>query len=239
VPDRRIHLVPETGSTNADLRAQAADWPEGHWLRAERQTAGRGRLNREWQSPAGNLYASTLIRLQPDDPPVTGLSLMMGLAVHDALADLLPGAPIQLKWPNDVMADGAKLAGMLLEREGNAIIAGVGINVASAPALPDRRTIALADLPGGASRDAAAVLDALIAAFDTWLARWREGGAGVLIPAWTARAHPPGTALVVTAGTGAPQTGRFGGLDADGALILLCDDGSRQIVHSGDVGILP
>ncbi|MCW2338548.1 BirA family biotin operon repressor/biotin-[acetyl-CoA-carboxylase] ligase [Sphingobium sp. B2D3A] len=239
MPRERIHVVPETGSTNADLRAQADGWPDGHWLRAERQTGGRGRLGREWHSPTGNLYASTLIALRPDDPPVTGISLMMGIAVHDALASLAGAAPILLKWPNDLLADGAKLAGMLLEREGRAIIAGVGINITSAPLLTDRATVALNALPGGASVTAETVLDALVLAVDRWLLFWRAEGMAGLVPAWLARAHPLGTPLVVTGTADAPLHGRFAGLRGDGALMLACEDGSQAVVHSGDVGILP
>jgi BirA family biotin operon repressor/biotin-[acetyl-CoA-carboxylase] ligase len=235
----RIRLIPETGSTNADLRALCADWPEGQWLRAERQTAGRGRLGRDWNSPAGNLYTSTLIRLRASDPPVAGLGLMLGVAVHAAVSALVPAAPIHLKWPNDIMAGQAKLSGMLLEREGDAVIAGVGINVKSAPALPGRETIALAELASGAPVDAAGLLDALVLAFDHWLAVWREGGTAAIIAAWLPRAHPVGTRLTVSTGTGGPQQGRFLGLDADGALILGLEDGTRHVIHSGDVGVLP
>ncbi|MCW2391215.1 biotin--[acetyl-CoA-carboxylase] ligase [Sphingobium sp. B11D3A] len=235
----RIHVVPETGSTNADLRAQADRWPDGHWLRAERQTAGRGRLGRAWQSPTGNLYASTLIALQPGDPPVTGISLMMGIAVHDALSSLADNAPILLKWPNDVLADGAKLAGMLLEREGQGIVAGIGVNITTAPSLADRPTVALNSLPGGAGFTAETVLDALVLAVDRWLLLWRTEGMAALVPAWLARAHPIGTALVVTGTGDAPVHGRFAGLRDDGALMLACDDGTQAVIHSGDVGILP
>lgn len=236
----RIHLIPETGSTNADLKALAASgWPEGQWLRAERQTAGRGRLGRGWQGPEGNLATSTLIRVRPGDPPAAGLGLMLGVAVHTALSGLLPTAPFQLKWPNDIMVGAAKLAGMLLEREGDAIVAGVGINVREAPRLPERETIALADLLGGAVLTAQQVQEALVTSVDHWLAQWREGGTAAIVDAWLPRAHPIGTRLAVSAATQLPQHGRFLGLDADGALILGLDDGTSQIIHSGDVGVLP
>jgi BirA family biotin operon repressor/biotin-[acetyl-CoA-carboxylase] ligase len=239
VAQHRIHVVAETGSTNADLKALAVSgWPEGQWLRAERQTAGRGRLGRDWQSVTGNLHASTLIRLRPGDPLVTGLGLLAGIVVHDALAALLPDAAIQLKWPNDVMVGPAKLAGMLLEREGDAVILGIGVNVAQAPRLPDRETIALADLPGGQGIDAARVLDALVPALDDWLARWRAEGAAALITAWLARGHAVGTRLAVSTGADRPQQGRFLGLDAHGALILGLEDGTSEIIHSGDVGVI-
>lgn len=235
----RIRTVTETGSTSADLKALAATgWPEGQWLLAERQTSGRGRLGRDWQSVTGNLHASTLIRLRPGDPLVTGLGLLAGIAVHDALAGLLPDAVIQLKWPNDVMVGPAKLAGMLLEREGDAVILGIGVNVAQAPRLPGRETIALADLPGGEGIDAGQVLGALVPALDGWLARWRAEGTSALIAAWLARGHPVGTRLAVSTGADRPQHGSFLGLDAHGALILGLEDGTSEIIHSGDVGVL-
>jgi len=159
--------------------------------------------------------------------------------VHAALASLLPHAGLLLKWPNDVMVGRAKLAGMLLEREGEAVVAGIGANVAFAPPLPDRETIALADLPGGAALDAAAVLDALVPSLDHWLACWRAEGNAAIIAAWLARAHPVGTPLAVLAGADRPQHGRFLGLGGDGALILGLDDGTQITIHSGDVGMLP
>ena len=237
--DPRIRTVPETGSTNADLRALAqTGWPEGQWLRAERQTAGRGRQGRAWDSPAGNLHASTAIRLRPDDPPVTGLGLVLGVAVQSTFAVLVPVAPMRLKWPNDVLVGDAKLAGILLEREGPVVIAGVGANVSAAPTLPDRPTIALADLPGGAWVTADRALRGIADALDHWLAVWRAEGMASIVREWCARAHPVGTRLSVRTGTDLPQQGDFLGLDRDGALILGLDDGTRQIIHSGDVGVL-
>ena len=170
---------------------------------------------------------------------VTGLGLLLGVAVQSALAGLMPEATFQLKWPNDVMVGHAKLAGMLLEREGDAVIAGIGINVAAAPALPDRETIALADLPGGEAIDAAAVLAALVPAVDHWLDGWRTQGQAAIIAAWLARAHPVGTPLRVSAGADQPRHGRFLGLGGDGALILGLEDGTQHLIHSGDVGMLP
>lgn len=163
---------------------------------------------------------------------------MVGVAVHAALTGCLPGAAIMLKWPNDVMVGSAKLSGMLLEREGECIIVGVGINVATAPQLADRETISLADLPGGEMIDAPYVMQALANSFDHWLARWREGGSRTINAAWLERAHPVGTSLLVSTGPDSRQQGRFLGLDGDGALILEREDGTSQIIHSGDVGVL-
>jgi BirA family biotin operon repressor/biotin-[acetyl-CoA-carboxylase] ligase len=207
-------------------------------LRAEKQTAGRGRLGRSWQCAAGNLFASTLIRLRPSDPVINGLSLMTGVAVHDALGVALPEEGVTLKWPNDVMVNGAKLAGILLEREGDAIIVGVGVNVASAPEVSDRATAALAHLAAGHHTDAARVQDQLVQTFDHWVEVWRAGGTAAILPEWLKRAHPLGTALVANV-AGGSERGRFAGLDPSGALKLERDDGTTLLVHSGDVGILP
>ena len=170
---------------------------------------------------------------------MTGLGLLVGVAVQSALAALMPGAAFRLKWPNDVMVGSAKLAGMLLEREGDCVIAGIGINVAAAPVLPDRETIALADLMGGETIHAGAMLDALVPAVDHWLDCWRGEGNAAIIAAWQVRAHPLGTKLRVSTGADRPQHGRFLGLGGDGALILGLEDGTQQMIHSGDVGMLP
>ncbi len=235
----RITLVPETGSTNADIAALAqTGWEEGHWLRAERQAAGRGRMGREWRSLAGNLQASTLIRLRPGDPPVSGLGLLVGVALWEAVTRLAPDAGVRLKWPNDLMAGPAKVAGILLERAGDAVIVGVGVNVRAAPPVEGRVTAALADLPSGAAIDAALLAQALADRFTAWLALWRTEGFAPVRSAWSAAAHPPGTRLRVDSGTESPIEGGFEGVADDGALLLRLDDGTRRVVHSGDVGFL-
>lgn len=235
----RITVIPETGSTNADLAELAEQgWDEGHWLRAERQTAGRGRLGRDWRDGAGNLQASTLIRLRAGDPPVSGLGLLAGVALHEALMQFAPGAGLKLKWPNDLMAEQAKLAGILLERVGDAVIVGVGINIASAPQVEGRATVALAALPGGQGVGVAQAADALSLSFDRWLACWRAEGFAPVRAGWLAATYPHGTGLSVQNGTDSRLAGRFEGVAADGALLLGLDDGSTQVVHSGDVGFL-
>src|SRR3954463_8944234 len=124
-----IRTVAETGSTNDDLAALArAGAPAGSGLRAGRQTGGRGRQGRAWDSPAGNLHASTLVRLRPEDPPAPSLALAAAIALHEAAAAFAPQAELVVKWPNDLLAGGDKLAGILLEREGDAVVIGFGVN---------------------------------------------------------------------------------------------------------------
>ena len=231
-----IFTVSETGSTNADLLRDAATLPEGTWLRAERQTGGRGRLGRQWQSPAGNLYASTLVRVMPGDPDAPGLALVAGVAVHAAAA-VWAGAnagALRLKWPNDLLVDGAKLVGILLERSGDAIVIGIGVNLAAAPDGLGRTTASLGALTG-TPPDPAAFLEDLAREFALWLGRWRAQGLSAVRTAWLERAHAVGSALSAQGSDGVRYEGLFDGLDRDGALRLRLADGSVEIIRAGDV----
>jgi BirA family transcriptional regulator, biotin operon repressor / biotin---[acetyl-CoA-carboxylase] ligase len=231
-----IRTVAETGSTNEDVAALAREGaPEGVWLRAERQTGGRGRQGRGWVSPAGNLHASTLVRLRRDDPPAPTLALVAGVALHETASAHAAG--ISIKWPNDLLAGEGKLAGILLEREGDAVIAGFGVNLAHRPDGIDRPAASLAAL-AGAAPDAAAFLDSLARGFARWLGLWREEGVGPIRTAWLAAAHPVGTALAAHTAAGGRVEGRFEGLDGSGALRLRLADGSVQILHAGDVFLI-
>jgi len=222
-----IRTVAATGSTNDDVAALARDGvPEGLWLRADRQTGGKGRQGRGWASPSGNLHASTLVRLQAEDPPAPTLALVAAVALHEALAPHAPAA--RIKWPNDLLVDGAKLAGILLERQGDAVTIGFGVNLAHRPADLDRPAASL-DPPV----PAAAFLERLAAAFAAWLARWREEGLAPVRAAWLAAAHPLGTPL-----SAGDARGAFDGLDESGALRLRLADGAPRVVHAGDVFLI-
>jgi BirA family biotin operon repressor/biotin-[acetyl-CoA-carboxylase] ligase len=232
-----IRVVGVTGSTNADLLAAArAGEPEGVWLRADRQTAGRGRAQRFWVSASGNLHASTLVRLRPGDPPAPGLALMAGVAMQEALAAHAPGLVLRLKWPNDLLAGEAKVAGILLEREGEAVVIGFGINLATHPEGMDRPTADLGSLAGSAP-DPDALLLTLAAAVARWLARWRVEGLAPVRQRWLDCAHPVGSALAVSGAHGRME-GLFDGLERDGALRLRRADRSVEIVRAGDVQLI-
>lgn len=213
-------------------------WPEGRWLRAERQDAGRGRLGRDWAGAAGNLHASTLVHLHGGDPQPAGLGLVVAVALHDAVRRHLAQSEIALKWPNDLMHKRAKLAGILLERVADSIVVGVGVNVVTAPQIAGRETAALVDLPGGAAITATALAESLVERLAHWLAIWRRSGLEDVRPAWLAAAHPIGTDLRITNGSGAAISGTFMGIAADGALLLNGADGARHVIHSGDVGFV-
>lgn len=198
---------------------------------AERQTAGRGRGGRAWQAPAGNLNFSAVLR-PPAGMPGGAWSLVAGVALIDALRGAVPpavAADLRLKWPNDVLLRGAKLAGILVDAAlgpGGAewLVIGIGANLVAAPALPDRPTAALADL--GVTLAPAALAQAIAEALDRWAATpWPETRA-----AWLDRAHPPGTPLAVHDGDRMIR-GAFAGLAEDGALLL---EGGVRVV-TGDV----
>jgi len=256
-----IEFSPETGSTNADAIAKLRRGefvPEGTWLVADRQIRGRGRLGRQWFDGAGNFMGSTVVVIRFGDPAPGTLALVAGLAVHAAVENAMPGSardandpspasaelsdgvgarrqrrdPL-LKWPNDLMIGRAKLAGILLEREGDAVVVGIGVNLAAAPPLPDREAISLAELGVAASRDDFAA--SLAKAFALEVERWRTYGLGAIVNRWLAAAHPIGTPLTVGVLGELPLKGAFAGLSDDGALQLRAADGTTHVVQSGEV----
>ena len=166
------------------------------------------------------------MRLQARDPPAPTLALVAAVALHESLSPYAPAA--RIKWPNDLLVDGAKLAGILLERQGDAVIIGFGVNLAFHPEDLDRPTTSLK----GAARPGA-FLKRLAAAFESWRDRWRGEGLAPVRAAWLAAAHPRGTALTTTDAKGA-----FDGLDETGALRLRLADGSLRVIHAGEVFLL-
>lgn len=228
-----IETVPETGSTNADLAARLRAGVfvrEGDWLIADRQTAGRGRQGREWFDGSGNFMGSTVVHRRFGDPELPSLALVAGLAVQ---AVVPPQAGALLKWPNDVMVGVAKLAGILLEREGDAVLVGIGVNLVSAPRLADRETVALSDITAAPARDAFAAT--LARQFDIEIERWRNFGVAPIVQRWQDAAHPLGTPLHVGELGETPLEGTFAGLTDDGALLLRLADGGTRAIHAGEV----
>lgn len=205
---------------------------EGDWLVAVDQTAGKGRQGREWVSAGGNFYGSTLVQLRTHDPAAQSLSLAAGLALIEALDAAVPSQPLMLKWPNDLTLGGKKLAGILLERSGDRVAAGFGVNLASAPELADRKAAAL-----GGQITPKAFAPLLAGSFARMLNLWRSSTPESFAQAWLARAHLPGTRLTVHVSGEETISGRFAGLEPDGALRLLLDDGSMELIRAGDVDL--
>ncbi|UAB79771.1 biotin--[acetyl-CoA-carboxylase] ligase [Erythrobacter sp. SCSIO 43205] len=236
-----MEVVEETGSTNADLLQRLGsgeDLAEGYWLQAERQTGGRGRLGRKWESPKGNLFCSTLVSLRDGDPPAHTLSFVAGLAVADTLRrSLFANTPIMLKWPNDALVRGDKIAGILLERTGASVVVGIGVNVCYAPEVPGRQTTSILYENGKHGGNPGLVLSILADAFAARLMQWREQPLAQTLDDWTNVAHPIGSQLSVGPGDEA-VTGVFAGLDEDGALLLRLANGALRTIHAGDVSMI-
>jgi BirA family transcriptional regulator, biotin operon repressor / biotin---[acetyl-CoA-carboxylase] ligase len=234
-----ITLVDETGSTNADLAAairSGEGWAEGRWLVARRQTAGRGRQGREWFDGAGNFMGSTVVTLGEGGPPPASLSFVAALAVRAAASAMVgEGRALSLKWPNDVLLDGGKLSGILLEMVRGHIIVGIGVNLAKAPQVEGRNTAALADVTAPPSLEDFAA--SLAAAFDRRLEAWRTYGLGATLQAFLEHSiHAFGSPLTVHDTDGSQLTGSFAGLEeSDGALRLRLADGSERVIRAGDI----
>jgi BirA family biotin operon repressor/biotin-[acetyl-CoA-carboxylase] ligase len=228
-----------TGSTNADLLARTVQGaPEGLWLRADAQDGGRGRLGRIWESPSGNLFASTIVRLRDTDPSPASLAFVTAVAVFDAVRQMAPQVPICVKWPNDILTpDGAKLCGVLLERASDAVVVGIGLNLVWHPRNLERKVTDLLTL-GATPPDAQTAVEIVAEVFARYLAIWRQSGVEVIVRHWEARAHPRGTALSAKLPDGEHLDGLYAGLNEDGALQLRLADGSIRAIHAADVFLI-
>lgn len=222
------------GSTMDEARRLAAEGaPSFTVVHADEQVAGRGRRSRSWVSPPGNLYMSILLRTGLPVTRTPELGFLTAVAVAEATEALLPrSVQIRLKWPNDVLVEGAKIAGILVEQADDAVIIGTGLNILHAPSLSAYMATAIVLHGGLASVDSAR--DILLERFARLLALWRSDGFAPIRSLWVERSYPVGTAIQVNTGLD-PIQGRFGGLASDGALILDTDQGPRRIL-AGDVG---
>jgi len=230
----RIHHREETTSTNLDAR----NGRHGDVFTAAFQTAGRGRLDHTWLSPPGtNLMMSAVLSVH-DLPPdrFATLPLVVGLAVlRGAAATVPPSVALRLKWPNDVLADGRKLAGILCELHGENVIAGIGINVGQtvfAPEIASRAT-SLARL-SAAAPSVASVRDAVLDELDRLYEVWRTDGFAAVYPAIAAVDFLKGRILSVrqTDDDAAPIRGFCGGIAVDGSLEV---DGKR--IYAGEAHV--
>lgn len=234
-----VHFA-EIGSTNAEALLRAASGADEQWIVADRQVSGRGRRGRQWVSEPGNLYASLLLY----DPAPAALSpqicFVAGLSVHDAICDALPALDperLRLKWPNDLLLDGKKLVGILVEGATSgskqAVVTGIGVNCAHHPSDTPYPATDLAR--EGFSLAPAALLERLAARMMDRLAQWQRGSAfAATRTAWLARAYNLGGDIEVKL----PErvlNGRFEEIDAEGALVLALANGHREIIRAGDV----
>lgn len=234
----RLSRHVELDSTSSEARRLAEAGEQGPlWIMAERQTAGRGRRGRVWETLTGNLAATLLLRPKAAGEAVGQLSFAAALAVADTAAHFAPQAAITLKWPNDVLGDGRKLAGILLESGQDAtgpwLTVGIGINLASAPEGTEFPATAIAGL-GVAPPSQDAALTLLAGRFAHWYDGWMNGGFETLRTAWLVRAGGLGLPIRARLANQETRHGLFEGIDHNGAL-LLNEQGRISAISAGEV----
>ena len=240
-----VNIVEVTGSTNDDLlKAGKEGAPHGYALAARRQTAGRGRRGHTWDSGAGNLLLSVILRPRVESDELCGLAAVCGLAAIESLEERGLAAEIHLKWPNDLYARGKKLGGILVEAAkdnggGYFAVAGIGINVAYAPpAVPDAGlpAVSLKDL-NGASPDLDELIDGVyqrtVRRCDAWAealaAQGTAGPLGPVLPEYLERLAWIGKEVVARSPAGTELArGVFSTVDARGQAILETPTGPRR-----------
>ncbi len=235
-PGYRLIARDVVGSTNDEARdLVAAGVAAGAVIWAESQTSGRGRHGRGWVSPPGNLYCSIILRPKVDPAHLAEIAFVAALAVLDAIAPALPpGVPVQFKWPNDVLAGGRKVAGILVEAEKlpdeprTALVVGIGVNVASAPRETDYPATSIAALTRAPR--VSRLLTSLVVALDRRVDLWARNGFAAIRQDWMDHAYGVGGTVTASGGI----SGTFTGVDENGAIVIATADGERRLV-SGSV----
>jgi BirA family transcriptional regulator, biotin operon repressor / biotin---[acetyl-CoA-carboxylase] ligase len=228
----------DVDSTNLEAFRRARVGETGPlWIWAQSQSQGRGRQGREWVSETGNLYATLLLTLKIETQLAAGMSFVAALAIADTVASLAPETAITLKWPNDILLNGAKAAGILIETElkDQCLTAaiGCGLNLAHAPQATRYPATSLA--AAGITATPSTALEHLANAFARHLALWDEGRNFFAIRTlWLARAHALGQTISLSAGH-ETLIGTFTDLGPDGAIILTLANGSTRALHAGEV----
>ena len=232
-----VHEVLPSTSDLCRGRAEAGE-PAGLAVLARRQSQGRGSRGRAWSSPAGNLALSVLLRPRLAVRDAACMSLLVGVALAEAVASVVPaGTHLALKWPNDLLLNGRKLAGILLDSHGDGaggidwLVAGIGVNLAAAPDLPDRVAACIADVAPAPTPEAFAEL--LLDRLAHWSIVHEQYGFAPVRTAWLARAQAPGSVMSLRLGT-ETLSGRFLGLADDGSL-LLGQAGATRRFAAGEV----
>ena len=234
-----VEVVAETGSTNADLLARAATLAGPTLLIAEHQSAGRGRAGRSWLSaPGDSLTFSLAWKFDLPLQRLAGLPLAVGVALADALAAC--GVQVQLKWPNDILKEGSKLAGVLIETQaasgGIWAVIGVGMNLRMPDALEQRIGRSVAAAPWLAQMDRDALMAALLASLARTLEQFRQAGFGAFSARWNRLHAWQGRAVSILDNGAILHDGIAAGVDDDGRLLLDCAEG-RITVLAGDVSL--
>ncbi|MGQ2991310.1 MAG: biotin--[acetyl-CoA-carboxylase] ligase [Brevundimonas sp.] len=238
-----ILILDSVDSTNAEARRRAEAGETGPlWIVARTQSAGRGRRGREWVSQRGNLFATLLTTTRKPPADAAQTTFIAALAVAETLDVFAPSPLVTIKWPNDVMIDGEKASGILVESGAHPagglwLAVGIGVNLIHTPSGTERPATAMGghlrgDVAAAPSPETAA--EVLADRFAIWLERWEALGFQPVLNAWIARSR----------GLEGPCTARLGhetisgmadGVEADGALRLKLADGSVRLISAGDV----
>jgi BirA family biotin operon repressor/biotin-[acetyl-CoA-carboxylase] ligase len=234
----RIKKMDSVTSTNDEARRGAeSNEREGLVVWALQQTTGRGRYGRTWESPEGNLYVSILLRPGCDLKHVPRFGFIAALTVHDTVHALLPDANVTLKWPNDVLVNGKKISGVLLEASAAPnqrvlwAIVGIGLNVEHHPDNPSYPATSL-EAEGTPSTELEEILDTLLDRFYYWKKLNEEEGFEPIRNAWLTAAQKGRLSVRLPQET---VEGEFAALDDNGALVLRLADGSKKVIAAGDV----
>lgn len=226
-------------STNSEAKRRAVSPFENQWIVADQQTSGRGRQDRTWLSPSGNVYATALFREPGGISVALRVPFVCALAVTDVVRGFAPAADVRLKWPNDVRVNRRKISGILVETGGYDqdfwVAAGIGINVRVVPDNVPQPATSLLEIGAHPGISAADVFIALAKAVADRLRQCRAGFAGVRAD-WLARAEALGETVRIRTGESFVD-GVFEDLEVDGALRLRLPDGSRRSIRAGEVEI--
>lgn len=243
-----VHRLARVDSTSLEVQRRVATGAVGpFWVIGDEQTAGRGRGPNAWLSPPGNLYTSLLLPMDDVSPGMAAtFGFVVSLAVRDAIAGAFsendPAPALMLKWPNDVLCGGAKICGILLQSAGtkasggvSALIVGCGINCASSPDIPGRRTTSVAAAGGDA--DLGRLFDAYAVRLAHYHGLWRRGGFSAIRQLWLAHAGETGRRMEIRLPKERFEA-TFEGLNEEGAFLAGLADGSRRAVAAGEVFLL-
>lgn len=235
-PGFSLVVLDEAGSTNDEAaRLAASGAAEFTIVQALRQTSARGRQGRPWAAPVGNLYFSMVLRPMRPLAEIAQVSLVAGLALVEAVVELIGiRADVAIKWPNDLLIDNAKSAGLLLEAQNGVVILGIGVNVASHP--PETPYPATHVGAYRAEITPAIVLSRFCRSFGLLYGRWQQEGLAPLREAWMARAWRLGEEVRLRP-SGEMIHGRFLGIDEGGAMLLELDDGVRRFTAGEMFGL--
>lgn len=235
-----IEFYESLDSTNAEARRRAEAGDLGPvWIATDRQTAGRGRRGRAWETGSGNLAATLLTRTDKSAGEAAQLSFVAALAAADLAEACVGPSLVSVKWPNDLLIGGRKVVGILVEsgaatQGGLWLAIGIGINLKAAPLAAERPATTFAEHMAGPPPTPRAALEVLAEAFHRWEGAWLQGGFPAIAEGWTRRAHGLGQTCVARLPAETLE-GVAEGMDPDGALRLRLSDGGIRRITAGDV----